>query len=86
MGLVGESTLAAAGRVVELVEPAREEKERVPESKREALQQLDLLLGRCRWLAAFDCMTEHGWACAQRTANDLLDFIFEGHADPRLAV
>jgi hypothetical protein len=85
--MVPESVLAAARRVVELVEPMCEEEYRVPETKRGALEQLDRLLVTCRWLATFDSLPEHRRAASQRLAEDLLDFVFEGHAehDPRVS-
>jgi hypothetical protein len=85
LALVSEEALVAAGGLVDLVEPVREKNDRVPESKRDAHQHLERLLLTCRFLAAFDVVPEDGWAAAQRTAEDLLDFIFQGHPehDPR---
>jgi hypothetical protein len=85
--LVSEEVLVAAGRLVDLVEPVREKEDRVSESRRDAQQHLDRLVLTCRFLSAFNVMTEDWWAAAQRSAEDLLDFIFEGHAehDPRRA-
>lgn len=83
--IVSSDVLVAAACVVDLVEPAREQEYRLPETRREALQLLNRLVVSCRLWAACGVVPQDGWAGAQRTAQDLLDFIFEGHAehDPR---
>ena len=83
MDLVNNQTLLAAVRAVDLVEPAREEKQSPPKSRRDAEQRLNSLVVRCRWLAAFGVVPKDGWASAQRAADELLDFIFEGHEQLR---
>lgn len=72
MQLVSDGTIAAARAVVEQSEPLRVESIR-PKTKREALTQLERLTSLDELLPGVLGPS------AQRWAQDLLDFIFEGH-------
>lgn len=78
------SIVGAASRVVDLVEPPRQEEYRLPETKREALEELNGLLIRDHWLRTIigaDSTLKDMWSAHEGMAHRLLDFIFEGHED-----